>query len=82
MNSIKVVIEALITHHLFQNLMYLGHFDVQEWPYLEWGFVEAGEGPPRVRGLELGRGDRSRLSVGVDIGGLVEAEDAVCRQRT
>ena len=28
MNSVKVVIEALITHYLFQNLMYLGHFDV------------------------------------------------------
>ena len=24
MNSVKVVIEALITHYLFQNLLYLG----------------------------------------------------------
>ena len=28
MNSVKVVIEALITPYLFQNLMYLGLFDV------------------------------------------------------
>ena len=28
MNSVKVVIEALITHYLFQNLLYLGLFDV------------------------------------------------------
>ena len=28
MNSVKVVIEALITHYLFQILVYLGLFDV------------------------------------------------------
>ena len=28
MNSVKVVIEALITPYLFQNLMYSGLFDV------------------------------------------------------
>ena len=27
MNSVKVMIEALITHYLFQNLVYLGLFD-------------------------------------------------------
>ena len=40
--------------------------------YLERGFVETGEGPPRVRGLKLGRGDGPRPPAGVHVCGLVE----------
>ena len=54
---------------------------VRSRTHLKRGFVETGEGPPRVRRLELGSGDGSRPSVGVHVCGLVEPEYAVLRQR-
>ena len=49
--------------------------------YLKRGFIEAREGPPRIRRLKLGRGDGSGPSVGVHVRGHVEPKYAVLRQR-